>query len=57
MKHKNKINDSEDNMSLLEHNNHTIAEPEYSNIAEACEKDLKTNCMKMIDVFKRNNTL
>ena len=40
--HKNTINNSQDNMSPLEPSNPTTAGPEYSNIAEAQDKDFKT---------------
>lgn len=34
--------------------NPITADTEYSNIAESQEKDLKTACMKMIELHKEN---
>lgn len=39
-------------MSLLEPSPPTTASPEYSSIAEAQEKDLKINYIKMIEFIK-----
>lgn len=49
---KNKIKNSQGNRSPLEPSYPTAAGPEYSNISEAEEKDLKTTCMKVIEVLK-----
>ena len=40
-------------MPPIESSNPTTAGPEYSNIAEAQEKDLKTNFKKIIEVQKK----
>ena len=42
-------------MSPPETRHSTIASSEYSKTAEAQEKDLKTNCMKMIEITKEVN--
>lgn len=50
----NTINNSQDNMSVLELNNPTTAGPENSNIAGAQVKDLKTVLMhirKEINIY------
>ena len=39
-------------MSPAEANNLTTASPEYFNIAEAQENNLKTNFMMMIEILK-----
>lgn len=52
LQHKNKINNSQDTISPRESSYPTITGHEYSNIAEAQEKDLKTSYMKMTDVLK-----
>ena len=41
-------------MCLLEPSYPTIAGPEYSNIAEAQVKELKTACMRRIEVLKED---
>lgn len=46
--HKNIINSTQDNTSSLEPSNPTTAGPEYSNTAEAQEKDFKTASMKTL---------
>ena len=40
---------------MVEPRNSTTACPEYFNIAEAQEKDLETDCMNMIELFKEEN--
>ena len=49
---KNTINNSQGNMIPPESSYPTTGSPGYSNIAEAQDDDPKTNCMKMIEVFK-----
>ena len=46
------IHNSQGIMSPLEPSYLTTADPEHPNIAEAQEKDLKTNYMKMIETLK-----
>ena len=50
--HKNKINNRQDNLASPEPSYPTTASPEYSDITEAQENDLKSNLMKMTDAFK-----
>lgn len=50
---KNTINNSKDNMSLLEFNNLITEGTEYPNIAKAKEKELKIIFMKMTESFKK----
>ena len=45
-------NNKQDNMSLPEPRYPITASTENSNIAEAQEKDFKTNSMKMIEILK-----
>ena len=49
---KNIINRSHDNMIHSENSYPTTASPEYPNTVEAGENGIKSNFMKMIDVFK-----
>ena len=52
LQQKNTIGNSQSSMSSLQLSSPTTAGPNYSNIADTQEKDLKTNCMKMIEVLK-----
>lgn len=47
------INNSQGNMSPPEPSSPTTSGPEYSNISEAQEKNLKANYLKMIASLKR----
>ena len=50
--HKGTINNSQCNISQPESSCPTTVESEYSNIAEAQEKDLETNHKKIIESLK-----
>lgn len=52
LQYKNIISNSHDNMSPPEPSYSTRAGFDYSNVPESQQKDLKTNCMKMIESLK-----
>lgn len=50
--HKKTDNNSQDNMSPLEHSNSIIVGPNICNIAEAQDKDYKMDLMNILETLK-----